>query len=284
MGLASPQPLVILCLDMDGTLLDANEQVHPNDVRILQHLPPGIQIILTTGRPLHSAKPALQLNGIFQEQKLPIPGVFMNGGVAYYPNEQLCLEIPLSPETGQKIYKLSTRFPDSEFVFFTVSEAYLANRTTFGDQVVKDHHINAVGEISGDLPDKIIKVMAFNDDPHELEKMRRATRHLNAEIAFSLPYIIEFNPPGVTKGATLFQLMKELALENRPIFAAGDGENDLSLFAMAKRSFAPDSARPTVLAQADQIIPRNKNGLLLPILEQIGSLSANDDYPKRPEM
>ena len=284
MGITPPQPLAILCLDIDGTLLDSNEQVHTNDVWILQHLPPDIQLILTTGRPLHSAKPALQMNGVFQEQGLPIPGVYMNGGVAYFPNEQLCFENPLSTETGQVLYQLSTRFPDSEFVFFTVSEAFLANRTPFGDRVVKNHHINAIGEVSGDLPEKIIKVLVLNEDPEALEKIRQATRGLNAEMAYSLSYIFEFNPPGITKGATLLQLLKGLAMENRPIFAAGDGENDLSLFALAKRSFAPDSARPAILAQADQIIPRNKNGLLLPILEQIRSYLAKNDYPKRPEI
>lgn len=284
MGLATPQPQVILCLDIDGSLLDANEQVHPHDVRILRHFPPDIQLILTTGRPLHSAKPTLQANGVFQEKKLPIPGVFMNGGVAYFPNEQLCLEYPLSSETSQSLLELSKTYPNSEFVFFTVAEAYLANRTTFGNQIVKNHHINAVGEASGDLPDKIIKVLVLNEDPEALEMIRQATRGLNAEMAYSLPYIFEFNPPGITKGATLLHLLKKLAMENRPIFAAGDGENDLSLFALAKRSFAPDTARPTLLARADQIIPRHKNGLLLPILEQIRSYLANDGYPKRPEM
>ncbi len=284
MGLATPQPQVILCLDIDGTILDSNEQVHPNDVRILRHLPPEIQLILTTGRPLHSAKPALQMNGIFQEQKLPIPGVFMNGGVAYFPNEQLCFEHPLSRETSQSILELSKTYPNSEFVFFTVSEAYLGNRTPFGDQVVRNHHIHAIGEVSGDLPDKIIKVLALNEDPEALEMILQATRGLNAEMAYSLPYIFEFNPPGITKGATLLHLLKELAMENRPIFAAGDGENDLSLFALAKRSFAPDTARPTILARADQIIPRQKNGLLLPILEKIRSYLANEGYPNRPEI
>ncbi len=272
MGLTTPQ--VVLCLDMDGTLLDANEKVHPNDVRILQHLPPGVQLILTTGRPLHSAKSALQMNGVFQEQKLPIPGVFMNGGVAYFPNEQLCFEHPLSRETSQSLLELSPAFPNSEFIFCTVSEVYRMNRTALGTEICHNHHFNVIGDFDNNIFENIIKVMAFNNDPGELDLIRQASDGLDAEMTISLPFILEFNPPGVTKGAALLQLMKELKLENRPIFAAGDGENDLSLFTLAKRSFAPDSAHPTVLAQADQIIPRDNNGLLLPILDQIGSLSS----------
>jgi hydroxymethylpyrimidine pyrophosphatase-like HAD family hydrolase len=88
-------------------------------------------------------------------------------------------------------------------------------------------------------------------------------------MVYSLPTIFEFNPPGVTKGATLKQLLQALAMDTLPIFAAGDGENDLTLLSTAKRAFAPANAHPAVLEQADVIIPRNKNGLLEPILENI---------------
>ncbi|MBG0783482.1 MAG: HAD family phosphatase [Anaerolineaceae bacterium] len=267
--MSDPRPQAILCLDIDGTLLDSDKKIHPNDVRLLQDFPPEIQLILATGRPLHSAKPALQANGVFTQPRLPIPGVFMNGGAAYFPNEELCITRPLSQETVEEIYLLSKDFPDSEFVFFSVSKAYLANRTPYGDMLVKDHFINVVGEISGEPPENIIKILTLSDDPDTLALIRQATRHLDAEMVYSLPTIFEFNPPGVTKGATLKQLLLALAMDTLPIFAAGDGENDLALLSIAKRAFAPANAHPAVLEQANVIIPRNKNGLLEPILENI---------------
>ena len=269
MGVNTPHPQAILCLDIDGTLLDSNEQVHPNDVRIFQHCPPEIQLILTTGRPLNSAKPVLRMNRVFDEEKLPIPGVFINGGAAYLPNEQLCFKHPLSPQTSQTLLELSGAFPNSEFVFCTVSEAYRVNPTALGQHICESHHLNVVGGMDSIPHEKIIKVMAFNNDPAELDLIRQATRRIKAEMAVSLPFIFEFNPPGITKANTLLQLLKELELENIPIFSAGDGENDLSLFRLAQRSFAPETAHPAILERADQIIARNKNGLLQPIFEQI---------------
>ena len=120
--------------------------------------------------------------------------------------------------------------------------------------------------------------------PAELDLIRQAATGMKAEMAVSLPFIFEFNPPGITKANTLLQLLKELELETVPIFSAGDGENDLSLFDIAKQAFAPDSARPIVLEKANKVIFRNKNGLLEPILDQIRLYLAGNDYPNRPEI
>ena len=255
MGVNTPHPQAILCLDIDGTLLDSNEQVHPNDVRIFQHCPPEIQLILTTGRPLNSAKPVLMMNRVFNEEKLPIPGVFINGGAAYLPDEQLCFEHPLSPQISQTLLELSSAFPNSEFVFCTVSEAYRVNPTALGQHICESHHLNVVGGMDSIPHEKIIKVMAFNNDPAELDLIRQAARGMKAEMAVSLPFIFEFNPPGITKANTLLQLLKELELENIPIFVAGDGERTIyPCSGWQQRSFTPETAHPLILERADQII------------------------------
>lgn len=269
MGIAVPDPKTILCLDIDGTLIDSNEQIHPKDVQALQHFPPEVLLILTTGRPLHSVKLLLQKNGLFTDRKLPMPGVFMNGGAAYFPDEKLCLAHPFIQETSQMLLDLARTFPSTEFVFFTISEAYPVNPTLYGNRILHLHHIHSVGKALIEILEKIIKVMTMDENPETLDRIREKTKGLAAEMTFSLPYIFEFNPPGITKANTLLQLLQQLASGDFPIYAAGDGENDLSLFRLSKRSFAPDTAHPKILNQADQIIPRNQNGLLEPILKQI---------------
>ena len=54
----------ILCLDIDGTLIDAQGDVHPEDIQAINTLPDDLQLILTTGRMLHSAKGVLKQNGL----------------------------------------------------------------------------------------------------------------------------------------------------------------------------------------------------------------------------
>ena len=262
-------PKAILSLDIDGTLLDANEQVHPNDFQLLQHFPDEVLLVLNTGRPLHSAKDALYKNGLFTKQKLPMPSIFMNGGVAYFPGEQLYLDHPFDPAAGHELLQLTAEFPNTEFVFFAVDIAFLVNPTPFGGRIINQHGINAIGKADFGIVDNIIKALALNDDAEILEMIREKAKGMKAEMSYSLPFIFEFNPPGITKATTLMQLLEKMELQHLPVFAAGDGENDLSLFTLAKRSFTPDTAHPAILERADQIIARNKNGLLQPILEQI---------------
>jgi hydroxymethylpyrimidine pyrophosphatase-like HAD family hydrolase len=51
---------------------------------------------------------------------------------------------------------------------------------------------------------------------------------------------------------------------------AGDGENDLTLFEMATLSFAPLDSPPAIRTRADRVLDVRKEGLLAPILEEIG--------------
>ena len=76
-------------MDVDGTLIDVDEKIHPKDVALLQDFPEDLQPFLTTGRSLHGAKGVLQQNGLFEGKPLSLPGVFMNGGAAYHAGGKL---------------------------------------------------------------------------------------------------------------------------------------------------------------------------------------------------
>ena len=52
---------------------------------------------------------------------------------------------------------------------------------------------------------------------------------------------------------------------------AGDGENDLALFDLATLSVAPASSPPAIRARADRILDVREEGLLTPILREIGA-------------
>ena len=263
------QPEALLCIDIDGTLIDSHEKVHPTDIRVLRDFPPEIQPVLTTGRILHSAKGVLRANGLFSEPRLPLPGVFLNGGAAYLPNEILCFEHAFSPETRLALIKLAGVFPQTAFTFFGLSEVHLVNPTPFARCVSKLHYLNAREVPYYELPDRVFKVMVLEEDPELLKAIEAAVKGWDAEMAFSLPYAYEINPPGITKAQTLLALLKAMRLDHLPIYTVGDAENDLSLFQIAKKTFAPATAQQIVIAQTDSVISRKKDGLLAPILSQI---------------
>jgi hypothetical protein len=229
-------------------------------------------LIVTTGRILHSALGVLHENGLFTEGPFPLPGVFMNGGVALLPGEQRVVEHLLAPSLLADLVGLPTEFPNTTFAFFGPAEVSLVNPTPFGCQVAERHYFYAEEVSPADVPDQIVKVMAINQDRDVLEAIKAHTMNLRAEMGYTLPYLYEINAPGVNKAATLRMLLNKLGLAHLPIFAAGDGENDLPLMSLTTRFFAPNTANATVRQRADAVIDRQKDGILTPVLTVINKL------------
>jgi len=259
----------VLCIDLDGTLVDSNQRVHPDDIRLLENFPKHIQPILTTGRILHSARRVLQENGLFQSYRFPLPGVFMNGGTAYLPDENLCTQHTFSPHTRETLLSLAHKYWQTSFTFFSLEVVYLVNANHLGRHISRLHYLASRESATSELPRDIVKVMILDQDVEKLETIKRDIQDLDAEMAYSLSYAFEINPPGITKAGTLITLLKTMQMQALPVFVAGDAENDLSLFNIAKLSFVPDTANSAVQTHADHIIQYEKSGLLSPILEQI---------------
>jgi Cof subfamily protein (haloacid dehalogenase superfamily) len=262
-------PKSILCLDLDGTLIDSQEQLHPKDRQILAQFPEDIQPIFTTGRPLHSTKVVLQRNQLFNGSPLPLPGVFLNGGVAYLPQEALCTQHTFPLDTRDHLIDLCRSFWHSTFAFFSLFNIYLVNAMPFSRQVAHHYRFNALEKHFYEVPDEILKVMIIENDPQVLETIQNNLDGLRAEMGYSLPHLFEINPEGINKANTLKKLLTRMKLAQLPVAVVGDAENDLSLFKIAHTSFAPATAYPSILDRADHIIDREKDGLLEPILAQI---------------
>jgi len=259
----------ILCLDIDGTLIDRDKHLHPKDAEILGQIPKEIQLILTTGRTLPSAKGILHEKGLFTESPFVLPGVFMNGGIAYLPGEVVCVQHPFSPITRETLIELAKAFPQTGFIFFSQTSGYILNNTPFAEHIVSIHHLNARASRISDIPDQIIKVEVLDSDPHLLHKIQLQTESLLVQCAYSLPYAYEINPSGITKAKTLHTLLNAMGLIELPIIVAGDAENDLALFEIGDISYAPSTALPAIRDRADHIVYVEKEGLLTPILKQL---------------
>jgi len=160
-------------------------------------------------------------------------------------------------------------FPETSFAFLTAYEVYLVNPNQFSNHISKIHYLNAVESQALDIPDGIIKVMILEQDPDELRSVQKKTQDWEAETGYTLSYAYEINPAGITKANTLVDLLEALDINNLPIFVVGDAENDLSLFKLAQKSFAPSTAHEVVRERADRIILHKNLGILTPILADL---------------
>jgi len=259
----------ILCFDVDGTLADANQQIHPMDREILQNIPHCL-FIPSTGRPLHSLKIIFHRNGLFIGQAIPFPLILQNGAAIYDKGEALLGHYPFDHSIQESIVQILIHHKRIHHLFIGLDEVYSLYPESFGmglvDQLAFD---------SAQLPGQhqeftFSKIMCLSPQQAALDPIRSQLDALPVEKAYSITGVLEINPAGVNKSSGFEKLKLKLNLNGYSLIAVGDGENDLPLLHAADRSFAPSTSSAYICSQVDQVIETSKSGIITPILEAIG--------------
>jgi Cof subfamily protein (haloacid dehalogenase superfamily) len=257
----------LICFDLDGTLLDPDEHIHPCDRHVLLEERSDVILIPATGRCLQSLHGSLALNGLFIDQRLPFPLVLQNGSLLFDVHEKMLVYFPFPTTIQSEILSRADRLPQITFFCFTSQAIHKLNPTPFADQRADDF-VMITQPYQGD-PEahEYSKIMCISDDQNALRVMSELLTDLPVECSTSLPEILEITYRGIDKAFGLQTLVDWLGLENRKIYMAGDGGNDLPLFELAELSFAPSSSPEFVRTRADRVIDRDRNGILSPIIE-----------------
>ncbi len=257
---------IVLSIDLDGTLLIEEREVHPEDVHLLHH-PLPVTLILATGRSLESARRVLERAGLYRHEPLPFPLVLQNGAAIYRPQEVLEDYFPIPPEAEAQLHALAPQFSEAALLWQGLDGAYLEEITPFGLQAA---------ERFGFLPRPLSeapaglgfgKLMCLSDRPEVLKAFAAATRHLPVEGSYSLDVIYEVTRQGVHKGFGLRTLLQRLGLTHARLVAVGDGDNDVPMFSCADLAIAPLNASPLARSHAHRLIDRRPHGLLTPVLD-----------------
>ena len=255
----------IICFDLDGTLLDEEEQIHPADRSLLASRR-DIPFIITTGRALWSIKGVFEQNGLFTGNDIPFPIVAQNGAVLYDKNEIIIDYFPFEHKTQFQVINTIRKFSQITFYLFGMSELYILNDTPLGSYYARIWYMPIKPfEVSGDL--QLTKVMGLSKNVPDLQEVACSLSSLDVEISFSLDFLLEITPQGVDKGIGLQGLLKELDLAKTQIYIAGDGGNDLPVFNKAHKSYCPNSSSNEIISKADVIIDREDAGVLTPMLQ-----------------
>jgi Cof subfamily protein (haloacid dehalogenase superfamily) len=208
--------------------------------------------VLATGRMFRSALPYAQQLGTDE------PLICYQGAVVRAPDGELLREVALSPTSAKRCVELSRRhglhlnlYRDDDFY---VEEMGWGSRR--------------YAEVAQVAPVPVPDLMAFAAGgstkavfvaPHE-ELLRheaeiRQALEPDARATFSLPEFFEVIDSGVNKAAALRLVCERDNVRPDEVIVAGDGPNDLELFAFAGLAVAPSDARPEVLAAAGDIVP-----------------------------
>jgi Cof subfamily protein (haloacid dehalogenase superfamily) len=260
----------VICFDLDGTLVDQEHVIHSTDREILAQRR-DIILIPASGRNLNSVRLLFNANELFREEPIPIPMVLQNGSVLYTPGERLQAHHTFQSQIQTQLIQILRRFPEATYLFLDLDDIYILNQELCDPALLKQ--LNFVTRPFEEEQCKCLhtKVMCLSADPMVLAKIDTATKHLRIESAYSLPSILEFNPPGIHKGKGLADLLKILNLVDCPIVAVGDGDNDIPLFERAQVAFAPQASPAHIRARVDHVLETGKAGIFLQIISQISN-------------
>lgn len=255
----------MIAMDLDGTLLNSEKCVSARTVDVLEECERrGIQIVPATGRAL----------GAVPQMILELPGVrygiFTNGAsVCDVKERKNIADRCITWEEAFAAVKILREYPlfydlyiegngICEAHFFDCLEEFIQSPSN--RRFIRETRLT-VKDILSFLSDKRPSVQKINLVLHDKESKAKVRERLEQSetltVTSSLPWNLELNAAGTTKGSGLEFLWTYLGLNREETMAIGDGENDLSMLKAAGIGVAMENGAPFLKEQADCITLTN---------------------------
>jgi len=249
--MSETQRIRLVGLDLDGTLLNDNNELTPGVVQAFKRaVEANLQVVVVTGRDKLSALPFLRQLGAEQT-------VITSGGAQVWLNGELFSHISFTPQQTRNILDLGLQNAAGMFVdqpdqtwrfgvrYYTELYGHLSDSVEIknGDDLLEP------------LPFKVSLIQ----ETSVLNIMRDQLALEHPGFTLTSPYsqVLDVNPEGGNKGAALARLAAALGVPLNQTAVAGDSENDLSMFAVAGRTYAMGNAADVLREVADHVAPTN---------------------------
>lgn len=263
----------LIAIDMDGTLLNSNNEVSERTRNaILSASARGVHIVLATGRLLTSA--------INYSSKINLkrPIISSNGAVIIDENEKIIFERQIDKAQIENITYIADK-NDVYYHFYSrdsfYSNKYVEDIIEFYNPpgVMKEDKVkfNLYKNIS-EVLDKDIEIYKFifiDNDRKKLYKLReQLTKVENINICSSWTNNVEIMEKDVSKGNSLKYLCEKLGVPRENVIAIGDNENDLSMINFAGLGVSMGNAGEEIKSLADIITSTNDEDGVARIIEK----------------
>lgn len=253
----------VLFTDLDGTLLDDEKKVTPgNQAAIDEALAKGHKIVVTTGRPLASARVCASQAGLDKEGCYVI---CFNGGQIYDPyHDKTVYGKTFSREIAVNIiYEALKR--DLHIQAYSDTQI-LAVRET--EELREYARINRlpfalVGSVEEMVPQDPYKLIAISfedkgkNDCFQEEVLKKMSGSVDS--FFSNDAYLEIVPDGVSKGNAVRWFCEYMGIPIENSVAAGDAQNDVEMLKAAHVGAVMCNAFPGIAKYGNYITERDNN-------------------------
>ena len=260
-------PVRLIAFDLDGTLLDGRKKIPEANLQALRAAAEaGVLLVPATGR---------IFTGIPDDLR-QLPGaryfITINGAYAYDAVEDRNL---YSSELSVELCLRLIRYMDGLPVIYDCYQdnwGYIT-RSMFqrAEEFIPDPGImkmmrelrTPVDDLAETLQQRgrpVQKMQMHFQDLAERQRQLKlvAERFPEAAVSSSLPWNIEINSAGATKGQALKALCQALGIDPADVLAFGDGTNDLDMIRTAGIGVAMGNGEREVKAAADWVAPCNE--------------------------
>ena len=270
----SRPPIRLVVTDLDGTLWERPDQVHPRTIEGLRRLDRlGIPLLVATGRRVRSTRAPLA------ELGMAPPAIVLNGGIGLFL------------DSGERFHRVAYSTAEATAVVQTFLDHGLepciyvddeARPTWVGDRPsTHPEHVASFGTDlgRGDLLTVAAEqtVLAFGVLGIGQEEARavgsalaaHATPHVGADRQYD-GFSVTVAPPGGSKWNGIVAYCQRIGIDPADTLVVGDGPNDLEMLAGAGVAVVPEDGHPDARRHADHVVGRAADGGWIEVLDLLG--------------
>lgn len=259
---------ILLCTDLDGTLLDSRSQVSEENSAAIEYFKSeGGSFTFVTGRVPHGAK----LIREFVKPNMPIV-VFNGGGIFDFDKDELLWGMYLDEESKKVIEYVENTVPGLGLVVCTDERVYFPKMNKWVDDYYKLENFPLDNTPYQEIPEawkKALFIIGEEDMPQVIKAVEASGLKDNYDFVRSCAFYYELLPKGASKGAGLMRLAELCGIDKDKIIAVGDNENDISMLREAKIGVAVANATDTTKAAADLITVSNNEHAIAQIISDL---------------
>lgn len=263
----------LIATDVDGTLLDADEQVTPRTkAAVLAAVEAGTQFVLATGRPPRWISPVVDALGF-----APM-AVCANGAVLYdSANDRILSARTLSVEVLVELAEVATRvIPGAGLAVERVgATAHDAATPGFLSSPGYEHAWlnpdNTEVSLADVLGAPAVKLLIRKSGARSADMAAALAGHIGiqGDLTYSTNNgLIEVVPLGVSKATGVDEVARPLGITAEDVVAFGDMPNDIPMLLWAGLGVAMGNAHPEAMAAADEVTAPNTDDGLARVLER----------------
>ncbi|MBZ9689039.1 Cof-type HAD-IIB family hydrolase [Clostridium estertheticum] len=266
----------LICIDMDGTLLNDEKIISANNLRAIKLASEkGVRIAVCTGRIFTSAEFFSELLGV----KSPV--IASNGAyIREKDREEVVYKSTLGVEKCKKLlavfrqYNLYPHYYTSNIVFtekliYSSSFYVEVNKTLPKDKQVEIVLVEDWNEIFEKYEGEIFKGIAVDEDLEKLQSAKNILRDMeDFEVVSSRFDNFEVMNKGVSKGNAVKILADYYGINSDQVICIGDSENDLSMIKFAGLGVAMENGSQVVKEAAEYITDGNNCDGVAKVIEK----------------